>query len=240
VLLTALLAGLLPVGVAGEVYVPEPGSKEAKEKSQGEQAYDASLPNVLIIGDSISIGYTPYVKKLLAGKANVFHNPGNSEGTTHGVKNIKAWVAPQYEKPWAVIHVNFGLHDIKHVDPATKNNSNNASDPPQADVAKYTTQLTTIMETLVATKATIIFATTTPYPAGVKPYREPADAARYNAAALSVVGKHEVIINDLYAFIEPHLEKVQQPVNVHFKPEGSQALGEEVVKKILAVLAGVK
>ena len=46
---------------------------------------DAELPKVLIIGDSISIGYTPYVKELLAGKAIVKHNPGNAEDTVKGL-----------------------------------------------------------------------------------------------------------------------------------------------------------
>ena len=32
---------------------------------------DPTLPRVLIIGDSISIGYTPRVRRLLEGKANV-------------------------------------------------------------------------------------------------------------------------------------------------------------------------
>lgn len=34
-----------------------------------------AIPNVLIIGDSISIGYTPFVKEILDGKATVWH-PG--------------------------------------------------------------------------------------------------------------------------------------------------------------------
>ena len=34
----------------------------------------AAEPKVLIIGDSISLGYTPVAEKLLAGKAEVRHN----------------------------------------------------------------------------------------------------------------------------------------------------------------------
>ncbi len=225
---------------AAEVYVPEPGSNEAKKNDKSEANYDPALPNILIIGDSISIGYTPTVKNLLAGQANVFHNPGNSQGTTHGIANIESWVQPHEGKPWAVIHVNFGLHDLKRVDAATKKNSNKESDPHQADVATYTTQLTKIFETLATTKAKLIFATTTPYPSGVKPFRDPEDAARYNQAALSVVGKFNITVNDLNAFIAPKLKELQQPVNVHFKPAGSQALGEEVVKYIKQALEANK
>ena len=45
---------------------------------------DPNLPNVLIIGDSISIGYTGVVSSKLAGKANVIHNLGNAQGTKLG------------------------------------------------------------------------------------------------------------------------------------------------------------
>ena len=37
---------------------------------------DPTLPNVLIIGDSISLHYTPFVVAELAGRANVFHSGG--------------------------------------------------------------------------------------------------------------------------------------------------------------------
>src|SRR5262245_3404417 len=42
---------------------------------------DPRLPRVLLIGDSISMGYTPAVRKLLEGKANVQHPPENCRST---------------------------------------------------------------------------------------------------------------------------------------------------------------
>ncbi len=36
------------------------------------------LPNVLLIGDSISIHYTKPTQELLKGKANVLHHPGSA------------------------------------------------------------------------------------------------------------------------------------------------------------------
>ncbi len=61
------------------------------------------LPKVLIIGDSISIGYTNDVKKLLAGKADVQRIRGNGQHTTTGVAKIDAWLG---EQKWDVIHFN--------------------------------------------------------------------------------------------------------------------------------------
>ena len=45
--------------------------------------------------------------------------------------------------------------------------------------------------------------------------------------------KYSVPIHDLYSFALVRLEKVQLPANVHFTPEGSVALAEEVAKVIL-------
>ena len=46
------------------------------------------VSNVLIIGDSISIGYTPFVQKTLSPGINVEHNEGNGGSTLRGIENI--------------------------------------------------------------------------------------------------------------------------------------------------------
>ena len=51
---------------------------------------EAGLPRVLIIGDSISLGYTPQVKQLLKDKANVIHNKGNAQHNRHGPEESTA------------------------------------------------------------------------------------------------------------------------------------------------------
>src|SRR4051794_19609114 len=73
-------------------------------------AQEKKLPRVLIIGDSISIGYTGPTQKLLAGKANVQRIPENGGPTSNGVAKIKQWLG---EEKWDVIHFNWGLHDLK-------------------------------------------------------------------------------------------------------------------------------
>ena len=60
---------------------PEVGSRaEKNRKANWNFTPDVDLPNVLILGDSISIGYTLQVRELLKGKANVFR-PVNPTGT---------------------------------------------------------------------------------------------------------------------------------------------------------------
>ena len=215
-------------------YVPESGSAEtATKKKMPVIPYDESLPDVLIIGDSISIGYTPYVAEGLRGVANVTRVKGNCQGTQFGVENIDKWLV--HKKPWAVIHFNWGLHDLKRW--ANGKNSDNPNDPRQTEIDVYEKNLGLLVSKLVVTKAKLIFATTTPYPSGVKPWRDPEDAARYNQVALAIMQKNNIRVDDLFTAIQPRLTEFQLPVNVHFTPGGSAFLGDAVVSSIKAALA---
>jgi len=206
-----------------------------------------NLPNVLILGDSISIGYTPFVKEMLAGKANVTRpmlengEPENCEGTNKGVQNIERWLtntgAGNSAFQWDIIHFNFGLHDLKHVDPVSGENSNNPKDPLQADIKQYKKNLNLIVENLKKTSANLIFATTTPYPDDVQGVlRDPGMSAKYNSAATKIMTKNGIIINDLYAFMLPRMYEMQLEKNVHFKPEGYSALAGKVAERIKEVV----
>jgi lysophospholipase L1-like esterase len=238
VLLVLLFSLSLNSISADAPYTPEEGSVELKKKKKKKKtakvAIDQNLPFVLIIGDSISMGYTGAVREKLKGQANVIHNPGNSQGTTNSLKNLSAWLG---DRKWDVIHFNWGLHDLKHVKVAgTSENSNDFNDPQQADLAAYTANIKKLVAQLKATGSPLIFATTTPYPAGVKPARAPEDAAKYNAAALKVMTENNIEVNDLYALVLPQLKTLQKPVNVHFHKEGSQLMAEQVsqaIKKLL-------
>lgn len=235
--LLVVAAFFTPSFQAGEKkYVRKEGSLELKkkERAKAKVTIKSELPSVLIIGDSISIGYTPIVRAELAGKANVLHNRGNAQGTTFGLVNLEDWLD---EGEWALIHFNFGLHDLKRVTEAgTPNNSNDPNDPYQADLATYTANLEKIVARLEETGAKLIFATTTPFPIGVKPFRSPEDARNYNKAALNIMKRKGIEVNDLYALVVDDLETLQKPVNVHFHMEGSELMGKQVAMKIEAAL----
>ncbi len=210
-----------------------PAASIKKTKKVGI-AIDPDLPYVLIIGDSISLGYTPYVQKMLEGKFNVIHAPGNNSGTTKGLLGLTEWLGG---RKWDLIHFNWGLHDLKHVQAGnTAKNSNDPGDPQQADLAAYTKNMKVLVKQIKKTGARLIFATTTPYPAGVSPLRVPEDAAKYNKAALGIMKENGIKTNDLYALVLPRLEKIQKPKNVHFHPEGSEMMAKQVVKMIKAEL----
>jgi acyl-CoA thioesterase-1 len=185
---------------------------------------DPKLPRVLLIGDSISMGYTLPTRKLLAGKANVHRVPENGGPTSNGTAKLAKWLGAG---KWDVIHFNWGLHDLK-LDKDGKH---------QIPIDQYEKNLRELVQQLKATNAKLIWASTTPVPEGkLNPPRKDSDVQAYNAVAKKIMAENGVAIDDLYTFVAPQLAKLQQPVNVHFKPDGSDALAKEVARHIEAAL----
>jgi acyl-CoA thioesterase-1 len=205
-----------------------PAANQAKDKKKIDPAFapvedDPKLPRVLLIGDSISIGYTVPTRNLLKGKANVHRIPENGGPTDNGVKNLKKWLG---EGKWDVIHFNFGLHDIKL-----------GTGKHQVSIEDYEKNLREMVKIMKGTGAKLIFATTTPVPEGkTNPPRKNEDVIAYNKVAMGFMKDNEIAINDLYAYALPQLDKIQQPVNVHFTEKGSQVLAERVAAAIETAL----
>jgi lysophospholipase L1-like esterase len=184
---------------------------------------DPKLPRVLLIGDSISIGYTLPVRKALEGKANVHRIWENGGPTSNGVEKIDKWLGTG---KWDVIHFNWGLHDLKYV-----------KDKQQVSIEDYEKNLRELVKKLKATGAALIWCSTTPVPEGdQRPVRKTEDAPKYNAVAKKVMEENGVAINDLYAFALPKLKEIQLPSNVHYTAKGYKELGDEVVRVIQSAL----
>ena len=88
-------------------------AKKAPNPSFAQITDVAGLPRVLLLGDSISIGYTLPTRARLAGKANVHRPAENCSDSGTGVRTIDKWLGAG---KWDVIHFNFGLHDVKYLD----------------------------------------------------------------------------------------------------------------------------
>ena len=180
---------------------------------------DPALPRVLLIGDSVSRGYTLAVRKSLAGKANVHRAPANCGPTASGIKNIDAWLTdhPGGGK-WDVIHFNFGIHDRG------------------TPVADYTARLEQLVQRMKQTGAKLVWASTTPIPDNPEQKQTAASIVERNAAAAEVMQKHGVAIDDLFGFITPRLAEMQRPRDVHFKDEGYDLLGQQVAESVTDAL----
>lgn len=123
---------------------PAAKPKRAADPNLAKIEDTPGLPRVLLIGDSISIGYTLPVRDLLKGKANVHRIPTNGGPTTNGLKNLTAWLGVS---KWDVIHFNWGLHDLKYVgnSPSQIVNPRTPGSHPQVSLADYESNLTLLV-----------------------------------------------------------------------------------------------
>jgi lysophospholipase L1-like esterase len=192
---------------------------------------DPKLPRVLLIGDSISMGYTLQVRELLRGKANLHRPTENCGDTARGLQKLATWLG---DKKWDVIHFNFGLHDLKYLDASGKLTGPDKGGKQVASTEQYEKNLRALVAELKKTGAKLIFATTTPVPddsAG----RMPADAPKYNDVARKVMTESGVEIDDLYGLVQAHPTIIQHG-NVHYAKEGYQVLAEQVAQKVVQAL----
>lgn len=219
------------------------GTKYAKRAAYSYVENNEQLPNVFIYGDSISIAYTPSVRKNLKGKANVYRlysNGSDSSAVFSKMEKMRKIMRNKeleghWDFEWDVIHFNVGLHDLKYM----KDGKLNFDGKQIASPDKYVKNLERVIKYFkkIAPKAKLVFATTTPVPANSGGRKE-GDAIRYNEVALKLLKKYpEVAVNDLYALTFPNQKEwCTKPGNVHFKPVGYEAQGKEVARVVSEVL----
>jgi lysophospholipase L1-like esterase len=223
--------------VAGE---PSPyRSKEAWQRAvpknyqrRAEFAFveaDPRLPNVLIIGDSNSMRYTVGVRDRLKGTANVFRAPDNCRSTRQTLQQIEIYLG---HLRWDVIHFNWGMHDLTHL-----NDAGTAAPPPagklQVPPDRYEQNLRKLIERLKKTKARLIWATTTPVGRKTEErgFRRDCDVVDYNAIAAEVMKASGVEVNDLYTLTKPRAEQLLSD-GVHFNKAGQKLVAKTVAAAI--------
>ena len=185
------------------------------------------LPKVVLVGDSIRMGYAPLVAKRLDGKAIVVSAALNGEDSGNVLRNLDEWVIK--ERP-DIVHINAGLHDLKLKDRTY-----------QVPLVEYEKNLKTILDRVrKETKAKVIFATTTPILDELHAQRKAgfdrleADVQKYNAIAVSVMKQERVPINDLHKLVESRgSENLIAADGTHYTPEGYAVLAEAVTESIL-------
>jgi len=197
-------------------------------------------PRILIIGDSISIGYTPFVKDNLASQTDVFHNPGNAQHTGTGLKKIDEWIGNEH---WDIIQFNWGLWDLcyRHPDSKVQGNRDKVNGRITYTIDEYASNLDSIVRILkTKTKAKLIFVTTTFVPEN-EAGRFQNDAIKYNDVAKKIMKKHSVLVNDLYEqSISIHQKFGKGLDDVHYSTLGYERLSEQVAIFLKAEIKSIK
>lgn len=173
------------------------------------------LPRVLLIGDSVSRGYTQAVRAALEGKMNVHRAPENCGPTANGLKKIEVWLG---DGKWDVIHFNFGIHDRN------------------TPIDDYKQRLQQLVDRMSKTGAKLVWATTTPIPDDSSKNQRASSIVEKNAAAEEVMRAAGVASDDLFGAVTPHLVEFQNPNDVHFNANGYEFLGRQVALSLQAAL----
>jgi len=184
---------------------------------------------IVLIGDSIRIGYQELVRQKIGNRAEVVWPEANCGHSLMHRENLNQW----YLEPQAdVIHFNCGIWDL-WPDAGTHART--------FTISTYVRNLKLIVRSVKArTKARLIWATTTPlltapYAAAPKEKCTVAPVVeRYNAAARRVMADYGVGINDLYgAVMEAGVYECLSDDLCHMTPVGSDVLAEAVVRAVM-------
>jgi lysophospholipase L1-like esterase len=188
------------------------------------------MKRVILVGDSIRMGYQEIVRAELEGWADVW-GPEQNGGTSENVlAHLDEWVITRRPD---VLHINCGLHDLR---------KEFGQDGAAIPLGAYADNLRTIMTRVkTETDAIVVWALTTPvnqeWHHRIKGFdRFEADVAAYNAAATEIAQELNIVVNDLVATVtSAGRDDLLLPDGVHFKPQGYTLLGKAVADQIKRV-----
>ena len=183
-----------------------------------------SLPLVVLIGDSIRMGYQDHVISQLAGRAEVWGPEENGGDSRNVLTHLDQWVLARQPD---LVHVNCGLHDLKRA----------FGEESEVPLAEYGRNVRQILQRLQRElDGAVVWAATTPvdetWHHQNKGFdRLEADVEVYNAGARAVAVDLGVPIDDLFAIVEREGKaRLLTQDGVHFTEEGSQLLGRAVAE----------
>ena len=194
------------------------------------------LPKVLIIGDSISIGYTSFLAQSLEKKAIIQHHKGNAEHTGTGLKQLSSWLGDAH---WKIIQFNWGLWDLyyRHPDSKVQGHRDKERGSLTTSLDQYAKNLEQLVAQLKKTGAQLIWANTTIVPEG-EAGRIVGDDLRYNEVAAKIMNRNGIAVTDLNTVSKSFPPGLfTQPGNVHFTKEGYRKLSTRVQEGIESALA---
>jgi lysophospholipase L1-like esterase len=181
-----------------------------------DHAEDTKLPRVLLIGDSISCGYSPVVTKLLEGKVHV-----DRLGTSRSINDpvlIKETTMMLEDCRYVAIHFNNGLHGFHLTGP------------------QYASALRRYVKLLQehGRGAKLIWGSSTPITKGndtaTLDEKNGTVTAR-NALAAEIMEEQGIPINDLYQLVVGKAE-LRSPDGYHYNGDGYAVLGKAMAEAL--------
>lgn len=187
------------------------------------------MKKIVLLGDSIRMGYDKYVKEALDGVAEVYYPPVNCKFSQVLLRFVHEWKKKgEWPTDVDLVHWNAGLWDVMEMH----------GDPPFSSPAHYEDMIGRIDKRLryLFPKAKIVFATSTAvreegYKGGFR--RHNAVIEQYNEIARKALSGTDTVINDLYAHTCNVPPEYCSDMTHYNTPEGAAYMGG----KVLAVIA---
>jgi hypothetical protein len=180
---------------------------------------DAKLPNVLLLGDSITRAYFPEVQRQLDGVANVYLMASStSVGDPRLARQIEEFSSAEGMK-FSVVHFNNGMHGWAYSEKEYR-------DAFPAFVSEIRA---------LAPKAALIWATTTPVKKETEPGPTNARVDARNTIAESLVKPAGIAIDDQHGMMTKHADLYQD--SVHFNDQGAVLQGKQAAELIRQLLS---
>ena len=189
------------------------------------------MKNLLLIGDSIRMGYDKSVKKTLEGKANVIFPGENCRFASYLLRNFHEYLKEVKGEEIDVVHWNAGLWDCLRL----------FEEEPHTPIEVYAYYIDRLCVRIkkICPNAKVIFATSTAVLSekmdkNFKRYNE--EIEKYNEAAVEVVKKHGFEINDLYALSATLPEEAHSDAVHYYTTMGTESFTNKVLSYVLPAL----
>ncbi|HKM34337.1 MAG TPA: SGNH/GDSL hydrolase family protein [Lachnospiraceae bacterium] len=180
------------------------------------------MKQILLLGDSLRMGYEPIVRKLLVGKAEVSGPSENGRWTGYTLNSLRFWI-PSLPKP-DVIHWNNGLWDL---------GDDYGLGRPFSLPEEYESALERMITVLgkLFPDAKIIMATTMP-----TDNPDSADIEAYNEILKKVANNNQIPVDDLFPIVKGKEKEFVGEDHIHLTESGFQAVAKQVTEMIEAFL----
>lgn len=185
------------------------------------------MKKILLLGDSIRLGYDKYVKLAFKDKAEVFFPTENCRDSTYVLRSFYFWKDElKLGEDLDVIHFNTGLWDcLKLIDGKYLN----APEKYKENIERICYHIREWFP-----NAKVIFATSTPVREELfgECKRFNKDTEAYNAAACEIVKKYGWAVNDLYSVMSNSPLECYSDMTHFYTKEGTKIITNAVVESI--------
>ena len=193
------------------------------------------MKKILLLGDSIRMGYQQYVKEELEGEYEVLYPADNGRFAAYTLWQVNQMF--KHNEGIELVHFNNGYWDMNVEAPMTE---------PIHPVEEYLSFLRRIVALCRQQGAQVIFATTVPIleagsagdNTGVQGTINYSNewVKTYNAAAVALMEELQVPVNDLYALCMEDERRYKCEDLLHLSAEGSRRCAAQVAAMVRKTL----